>query len=652
MRAALTCLFALSLAVPLFAQTNQVSIEVLTYPSFTPLEGRVVPIHTRVTYEVRLFTAGLITHDTEVVLDVPGTVRNLLVPPFIGCSDPNTRPIRCTIAVPDAFHLDTTIGVSTTLDTVGTHTATFQTGSRSVKSVFEVVDQPSLRAGAQKATIYRIAPGQTVQYKSFLTSDGGTATNVQLRHTLPQGGTFIAARPSDPETQCTVTPQEVVCTRATVPHGLAIITELDVIAPDRLTGGTVQLRVEVTKNEQDADPRDDVFVLTSTLLRHLVVSNTNDEGSGSLRQALLESHLSCANEPCAIVFRIPGTPADGAFEIRPRSELPVVRGLVTIDGATQQNGRIVLDGAEAGAAHGLVIGPGCEIQILDLTITGFTWPGIQAQTLPYAPCEGDFPVVHPGVLIARNTITNNYRGVMVVDSAEIAIRGNTITGNRRSGIFAERTGFVEVTNNRIEANGASGIFLDTGKRNRLVYTSGGAVVTDNVIANHPQWGITRTNNGEVQIQRNSIYGNRHPAIDLELDFETPNRPVDDYFTIPNKPVLLSAAYDAVQQATVVTFHLDHTPGHPVYIDFYANDPAGIAPQWQMQEWAGTFDVPATAGTNATIAIPRDLRGKLLVATTSRGRFTSFAKPPRVTSDSHTLYTRFDTSEPSNAVPVQ
>ena len=654
MRAALTSLIAAVLVVPLFAQqTNRVVLSVDALTSYTPRRpgSGPLPIHTRVTYFVSVVSDGLVTRDTDILLDVPGNVISINASPQIGCSDVHTRPILCRVAVPDAFHLDGWIHVSTSLDTAGTHTAFFRTGDQEVRRTFDVVDQPSISVGAQANTFFSLEPRQAFQYKSFLSSQGGTATNVRLTLTLLQGGTFTAARPSDPETQCTVSPQEVVCTRATLPHGLAVITELDVIAPDRLTGGSVVLRVEDTKNEPDIDPEDDVSVISSRLTRHLVVSNTNDEGGGSLRQALLESHVLCATEPCAIVFAIPATRENEVFEIRPQSQLPVVRGIVRLDGATQQNGRVVLNGAEAGASHGLVLGPGCEIQVLGLTITGFTWPGIQAQTLPLQSCGIYFPKVHPSVLIAGNTISNNYRGVMLVDSAEIGIRDNVITGNRRSGIYAERTFYVEVTGNSITGNGAAGMFLDTGTRG--AWNSGGAVVTDNLIAANTEWGITRTNNGELQIQRNSIFGNPHPAIDLNLDFETPNRPHEDLSTIPNKPVLLSAFYDPAREGTVVTVRLDNDSGYPYQLDFYANDPAGVSPQWQMQEWVAMEQLPGySIHREITITIPRDLRGRLLVATMSRGRFTSFAKPPDVSSQSHQRYTAFDTSEPSNAIPVQ
>jgi len=61
-----------------------------------------------------------------------------------------------------------------------------------------------------------------------------------------------------------------------------------------------------------------------------VVMNTDDSGSGSLRQAILDSNASSG--PDAIVFNIPGA---GPHTIRPTSELPVVTDPIVIDGYSQ-----------------------------------------------------------------------------------------------------------------------------------------------------------------------------------------------------------------------------------------------------------------------------------------------------------------------------
>src|ERR1041384_119579 len=62
------------------------------------------------------------------------------------------------------------------------------------------------------------------------------------------------------------------------------------------------------------------------------VVNTNDSGSGSLRQALLDANASAGAD--VINFRIPG---NGPFAVKPATALPTITGSVTIDGTTQTN---------------------------------------------------------------------------------------------------------------------------------------------------------------------------------------------------------------------------------------------------------------------------------------------------------------------------
>ena len=87
------------------------------------------------------------------------------------------------------------------------------------------------------------------------------------------------------------------------------------------------------------------------------VTNTNDSGAGSLRQAILNANLS-TGVTNQIRFSIPGT---GPFTIAPTSVLPTITNPVVIDGTTQPgwNGTpiVELNGAAAGGT-GLSISAG------------------------------------------------------------------------------------------------------------------------------------------------------------------------------------------------------------------------------------------------------------------------------------------------------
>src|SRR3954464_6337749 len=60
-----------------------------------------------------------------------------------------------------------------------------------------------------------------------------------------------------------------------------------------------------------------------------VVRNTNDDGPGSLRQAITKANAPTA--PDVINFNIPGT---GVHTIAPKSQMPTITNPITINGYT------------------------------------------------------------------------------------------------------------------------------------------------------------------------------------------------------------------------------------------------------------------------------------------------------------------------------
>ena len=116
-----------------------------------------------------------------------------------------------------------------------------------------------------------------------------------------------------------------------------------------------------------------------------VVTNTNDSGPGSLRQAILYAD---ANDSVAVTisFNIPTTDpgyANGVFTIQPLSQLPVLIQNITIDGTTQTayTGNtnpygpvIVLNGAKQASGDGLELDDNNTVK--DLDINGFQGTGV------------------------------------------------------------------------------------------------------------------------------------------------------------------------------------------------------------------------------------------------------------------------------------
>jgi len=104
------------------------------------------------------------------------------------------------------------------------------------------------------------------------------------------------------------------------------------------------------------------------------VTNTNDTGGGSLRQAIQDANSNPGAD--AISFAIPGA---GLHTINPLSALPLVNGAVTIDGTTQNPGgalSIEIAGASAGpATRGFSIAGG-NSTVRGLVINAFDGVGI------------------------------------------------------------------------------------------------------------------------------------------------------------------------------------------------------------------------------------------------------------------------------------
>ncbi len=104
-----------------------------------------------------------------------------------------------------------------------------------------------------------------------------------------------------------------------------------------------------------------------TLLATFIVSNTNDTGLGSLRQAIVDAN-DATTSPNTIAFDIKAT---GVQIIAPLSPLPMIESAVTIDGQSQKGYAgtplIELNGTNAGTADGLtIIGNGVTVFGLDI----------------------------------------------------------------------------------------------------------------------------------------------------------------------------------------------------------------------------------------------------------------------------------------------
>jgi len=222
------------------------------------------------------------------------------------------------------------------------------------------------------------------------------------------------------------------------------------------------------------------------------VTNTNDSGAGSLRQAIIDATTNPGAD--AVVFNIlPGdsgyNATTGVWTITPLTQLPTVTDATTIHGVTQTEfggdptplgPEVELDGSSlGGGTTGLYI-QGDLNEVRGLVINRFAGYGVyitQGMTNTVAGC---YIGTNPTGTIAQG----NGAGVYLVDDAEDNTvggaspnDGNLISGNTGSGVVIEATQRNNVWGNIIGAdrtgtarlpNGLHGVHIWGGAQFNLV----------------------------------------------------------------------------------------------------------------------------------------------------------------------------------------
>lgn len=286
-----------------------------------------------------------------------------------------------------------------------------------------------------------------------------------------------------------------------------------------------------------------------------VVTNANDSGAGSLRQAILDANVASPEcEKQTITFNIPGT---GVHTIQPTSPLPPINIWTMLDGYSQPGSRantlndgtnavitIELDGSLAGAgSNGLTIGYavplsgfcGGNSSVIDgVVINRFSGAGFDASEQPCPPryqCEpvgaqiygsfigtdttgtiarGNGVGVHLGLNSKSNIIGEAASG-NGGDSTPIPLTRNIIAGNLSDGVRMEssdstapsqahtiRNNYigVDATGAKALPNNGYGVLADMGSTNE--------VIQSNIIAGHPTDGIRIIGGATINVQSNAI----------------------------------------------------------------------------------------------------------------------------------------------------
>ena len=251
------------------------------------------------------------------------------------------------------------------------------------------------------------------------------------------------------------------------------------------------------------------------------ITNTNDSGAGSLRQAILDANAT--TDADVIEFDIAGT---GVQTIKPSTPLPPITRQVTIDGYTQQGSavntktvgddavlKIELDGSNLPNDNGLEIDTSDGSVIRGLVINRFA-SGITIHGDSVGNCiEGNFIGTDPTGTLDRGNIND---GVTISDGPSETVVGgttaaarNVISGNSDTGILVANGNGNRIQGNYIgtdksgtkdlgNTDGGVSMFDTTGN------TVGGTTTTSrNVISGNDVGGLLIS-----ESQQTKVLGNR------------------------------------------------------------------------------------------------------------------------------------------------
>lgn len=264
------------------------------------------------------------------------------------------------------------------------------------------------------------------------------------------------------------------------------------------------------------------------------VTNTNDDGPGSLRQAIVDANASadCDTQSCVIGFAIAEPlPPSGWFTIRPLTPLPAITARnVSVEGPPGRPPAVEMSGEHlTGYTAVIELRDNCTAAVRSLAIDGSSGPGVLLSGVRTVGRCTALTNVQPDLRPDFVELTNDYIGVDpalnrapnergIVDGSgtlTASIVNNVISGNRRSGIFL--TG--AQTSARIVGNfiGADPNFNPIGNGASGVVTSKQATIESNVIAYNRDFGIAA--GGPVELISTPIFGNGLTAISFGMRLE-------------------------------------------------------------------------------------------------------------------------------------
>ena len=323
-----------------------------------------------------------------------------------------------------------------------------------------------------------------------------------------------------------------------------------------------------------------------------MVSNRNDSGLGSLRQAILDAN-SCDSSGAVIAFAIDG-PGLGPHTIQPLSPLPpltcifsmVVDAYTQFDaltnsdfgGSSNANLQVILDGSACGSnCDGLVVQTNAVVR--GFSIRSFSGAGIRVDS-GSAAIRGNFIGTDPGGV----AFFNGGYGVDVkggfgqIGSMFSSVDKNVISSNGSGGVRVAGGGYAQIYSNLIGGGPGGGAGNgNSGAGVKVEADGAGADIYDNYIRYNTGAGVVALG-GDVQASGGANHSNGGIGIDLNGDGATANDAGDVDVgpnTLLNYPTILSFTPCPLCDGKPVTAELKTDfPNHPVRFDFYSNSTYG------------------------------------------------------------------------------
>ncbi|MFL6214057.1 MAG: IPT/TIG domain-containing protein [Blastocatellia bacterium] len=404
------------------------------------------------------------------------------------------------------------------------------------------------------------------------------------------------------------------------------------------------------------------------------VTNVNDSGAGSLRQAILDSN-AVGFGPNTINFNI----GSGVQTISPLSPLPTINISVILDGTTQPGyaGKpiIEIEGSHAGTGAGLIVYAGFST-IKGLVINRFNGNGIALDETNGDTIEGNYigtdvtgsvdlgnsgNGISSGFLIGGhvirgniisgnggeginlrqgpNTVEDNFIGTdatgtialgnegdgLAANQGAVTARRNVISGNHQNGIFSNGQNVYEgnfigtdVTGTRPIGNTGNGLRaafdrvggLNAGQGNTIAFNGGSGIAVARL-----------TDAAPMAILSNAIFSNGGLGIDIDSDGVSANDPCDadsSSLVLQNYPVITSVYKTGSN--TVIEGTLDSNSNSTFTLQFFSSvdgDPSGYG---EGQSLIGLVTVTSGAScvTSFVATFPSaSVRGAYVTATATR-----------------------------------